>query len=381
LATARDVGITSLNDPNRYGLTLVLGGGEVSLLELTSAYGVFANEGTKNPARDILTIKDNKDNTIFQSETHPAQVIDINVARAISNILSDNKARTPAFGEFSALYFPGKKVAAKTGTTNDYRDAWVLGYTPSIAVGAWSGNNDNTPMQKKVAGFIVAPWWHEIMEYALLNMPSEDFINPDPFPAPKPVLRGEWRGGIEYTLDKISGKLATVSTPKETTEEKVITNVHSILYWVNKNDILGPAPANPSDDPQFSHWEMPIQAWWTQNKSKYPAITINEKPSAGDDVHTGVSKPLVSILEPNNTTAYKPDQKIQLKITNLSPFPLKKIDIFINGIYSQTIESPFNFSFTPSEIENIASDNELKIISYNTAYNKSETISRFKVEQ
>ncbi len=346
LATARDVGITSLNDPNRYGLTLVLGGGEVSLLELTSAYGVFANEGTKNPARDILTIKDNKDNTIFQSETHPAQVIDINVARAISNILSDNKARTPAFGEFSALYFPGKKVAAKTGTTNDYRDAWVLGYTPSIAVGAWSGNNDNTPMQKKVAGFIVAPWWHEIMEYALLNMPSEDFINPDPFPAPKPVLRGEWRGGIEYTLDKISGKLATDYTPKETQEKRVVMEVHSILYWLDRKD-----------DSQFTNWETKVREWAFANK--FFDQTSAVVPKEIDTVHTPLTQPKITdaAILPKKQE-YKKNDTIVVRPIFESIYPIVQIDYFINEEFAGSVKrSPFEFTIrldvVPEGIRNI----------------------------
>src|SRR3989344_4020696 len=247
LNTAKDFGNTTLNEPDRYGLTLVLGGGEVSLLELTSAYSVFANDGTKNSHRDILKIEDSKGKIIFEPEVAPLQVIDKNIARTISDILSDNKARTPAFGEFSALYFSGRQVAAKTGTTNDYRDAWVMGYTPSIALGAWAGNSDNTEMEKKVAGFIVAPIGHEIMEYALSRVPQESFITPDKLPAEKAVLRGEWRGGREFEIDKISLKLATTFTPEETKEKKVVQEVNSILYWIKG-----------TEDSQFKNWESVV---------------------------------------------------------------------------------------------------------------------------
>ena len=114
-------------------------------------------------------------------ETHdpqPTQVLDKEVALQISNILSDNVARAPSYGQTSALYFPDRDVAVKTGTTNDSRDAWIMGYTPSIAVGAWAGNNDNSPMVKKVAGLIVAPMWRAFMDQVLAKYPIEQFEEP-----------------------------------------------------------------------------------------------------------------------------------------------------------------------------------------------------------
>src|SRR3989344_3040816 len=250
LLTAKDFGITSLNEPDRYGLSLVLGGGEVSLVELTSAYGIFANDGVRNPYRYILKIEDANGKIVYSQNTEPREVIDKNIARTITDILSDNKARAPAFGEASALFFQGKKVAAKTGTTNDYRDAWVLGYTPDVAIGAWAGNNNNTPMEKKVAGFIVAPFWHEIMERTMALVPSSEFTKPDDSQNDKPWLSGEWRGGREFIIDKISGKLSTEFTPKEFQEKKVVREIHSILYWLGRQN-----------DPQFKNWEEPVRKW------------------------------------------------------------------------------------------------------------------------
>jgi len=248
LNTARDLGITTLTDSSRYGLTLVLGGGEVSLLDMTSAYGVFANDGVRNPYAGILRIEDGAGNHIEEFQEHPAQVLDSQVTREISDVLSDNAARSPAFGEQSFLYFPGRDVAAKTGTTNDYRDAWIVGYSPAIAVGAWAGNNDNSAMEKRVAGFIVAPMWNAFMQEALKKYPEESFKPPvyDYNENLKPVLRGEWRGG-EY-----------VSTD---TPGQVSINIHSILYWVDKNNPRGPRPENPANDPQFRYWEYPVQIW------------------------------------------------------------------------------------------------------------------------
>lgn len=243
LRLARSMGIGTLGGASQYGLTLVLGGGEVTLLDITEGYSVFANNGIKNTHRAVLRIEDKDGNEIKSYPLAPERILDENVASQISDILSDNEARAPEFGSDSALNFPGKYVASKTGTTNDYRDAWILGYTPNIAVGAWAGNNDNSPMVKRIAGFIVAPLWHDFMEYAIAKYPN------DPFPEPrvtttesdKPVLRGIWRGG-EGT-----------------------TSVHSILYWLSKSDPRGPRPQNPNNDPQFARWEWGVRAWATQN--------------------------------------------------------------------------------------------------------------------
>ncbi len=239
LTTAKAMGISTLTDIGRYGLTLVLGGGEVTLLDETSAYGVFANQGVRNPPTGILRVEDSKGNVLEEYEQHPSSVLDPTIANTISDMLSDNVARAPSYGTNSALYFPGRSVAAKTGTTNDYRDAWIIGYTPSIAAGAWAGNNDNTPMQKKVAGFIIAPLWNEFMREALKTLPEEAFPEPqydDPSTL-KPILRGVWQpdvsnGTVQY---------------------------HEILQYVDRGNPRGAAPANPAADPQYAYWEYGLQ--------------------------------------------------------------------------------------------------------------------------
>ncbi|KKT18967.1 MAG: penicillin-binding protein, 1A family, nonfunctional [Candidatus Nomurabacteria bacterium GW2011_GWB1_43_7] len=310
------------------------------------------------------------------------EVLPKNTALLISDILSDNEARTPTFGARSPLYIPGENIAVKTGTTNNNKDAWTIGYTPSIVVGVWAGNNDNTPMKKGGAA-LAGPIWNKFMSEALKNLPSESFETPDLEIDPtkvKPALRGFWQGNENFFIDKVSGKLATENTPRETLEEKVITNVHSILYWVDRNDILGPAPSNPGANPQFDHWEIPLQKWWAQNNGNYKITTWNEKPPTSDDVHTDLSKPTISILEPNDAAIYSPDQRINLKITSSGRFPLQKIDIFINDTYLETREAPFSFSFIPKELENLQSNNELKIIFYDTAYNRNEAAMNFRVE-
>ena len=383
IQTAENMGISTLTDPSRYGLTLVIGGGEVNLLDMTSAYGVFANDGNRDPYTGILEVQDAKGNILEQYASSEQNVLPKNTALTVSDILSDNVARVPTFGANSALMIPNKNVAVKTGTTNSDKDAWTIGYTPSIVVGVWAGNNDNKQM-KSGGSSVAAPIWNKFMSAALAMLPDEQFEKPDLTTDPakvKPILRGFWQGNESFFVDKISGKLATADTPPETREEKVITNVHSILYWVNRSDITGPPPANPGDDPQFNRWEIPVQNWWAQNKDKYQTITGADKPVGTDDIHTNLSAPVVSILEPRSGISYQVNQKIDLKISSAGIIPLQKIDIFINGIYMETDYPPFSFSFTPGDLENLQASNELKIVSYDTAFNKSETSVSFSVQQ
>lgn len=381
LDTAENMGINTLKDIGTYGLTLVIGGGEVTLLDMTSAYGVFANNGTRIPYTGILRVENLDGDVLEEINTNGREVLPKNTALTISDILSDNVARTPTFGVNSSLNIPGRDVAVKTGTTNNNKDAWTIGYTPSIVVGVWAGNNDNKPM-KKGGVSVAGPIWNKFINTSFKNIPDEKFEEPDLYVDPtqvKPVLRGYWQGNENFFLDKISGKLATENTPRETLVEKVVTNVHTILYWIDRSDILGAPPKDPYDNPQFKNWEIPVQNWWAQNKGNYKITTWNEKPSSYDDVHTENQKLNILIKEPNNTTVYKEGDKIQLSLSNKGQYPLEKVEIFVNDIYLGTTESPFNFSFFPGDLENLRQENELKIIAYDKAYNRGEFITYFKV--
>ncbi len=180
LKTAQDMGITTLDRPlSDYGPALVLGGGEVNLLEMTSAFGVFANQGSRIPPVAILKIEDSQGNIVYQNKKEPQKVLPENAVNLINSILSDNDARTPMFGPRSHLYFDNYQVAAKTGTTDDFRDCWTIGYTPSIAVGVWTGNNDNTPMiRRQPAATVAGPIFHQFLAEVLPQLPPENFIAP-----------------------------------------------------------------------------------------------------------------------------------------------------------------------------------------------------------
>ncbi len=382
LRTAESMGIKTLTNIDQYGLTLVIGGGEVSLLDITSAYSVFANDGIRNPYTGILKVEDKYGKVLEEYSPKQEEILPKNTALTISDILSDNKARTPTFGANSVLRIPGKEVAVKTGTTNNNKDAWTVGYTPNITVGVWAGNNDNTPMKKGGAS-VAGPIWNKFMIEALNTIPSDKFEKPNSVVdySKKPLFRGFWQGNDSFIIDSISQKLATANTPEETKIEKVITNVHTILHWINKKDILGNPPSDPSDDSQYEHWEVPIQNWWAKNSYRYPKVTPSDKPTDYDNIHTDNTKPNIQRLEPNNTKTYSLNERIQLKTQSFSVYPIAKMDIFINDIYQGTFEPPFNFSFTPSNIENIQDNNELRVILYDTLSNRNENTFNFKVEQ
>ena len=181
LVTANDLGITTLTAPlSNYGPAIVLGGGEVKLVDMVSAYGVFANDGLRAPMEVILKIEDSKGNIIEENKKTPVRVLESKAARLIDDILSDNLSRAPMFGLNSPLYFKNYQVAAKTGTTQDFRDGWTLGFTPSISVGVWVGNNNNAPMLKEPGVVVAGPIFHQFMEKALLKFPKETFEKPEP---------------------------------------------------------------------------------------------------------------------------------------------------------------------------------------------------------
>lgn len=233
LETSKDLGITTLTRPDQYGLSLVLGGGEVILLEMTSAYGVFATEGQRTPPVSILKIEDKEGKVIKENKKESTKVLDTQVTREINSILSDNSARAPIFGPNSALYFENYQVAAKTGTTQFFNDAWTIGYTPFSAIGVWVGNNDNSSTNKKTGIGLAAPIWRKVMQKILETRPRENFTPPDPPTERNPALLGQ--------IDP--------------------SDAHSILHYVDKNNPMGPPPQNPSNDPQYIFWEAGIRNW------------------------------------------------------------------------------------------------------------------------
>ncbi|MDY7040003.1 MAG: PBP1A family penicillin-binding protein, partial [Chloroflexota bacterium] len=247
IGLARRMGISTFDDSERFGLALTLGGGEVRLLELTTAYGAFATGGHNVEPVSILCVEDAGGRVLYKGQTGVGpQVLDRRVAYLVTDILSDDTARMPAFGEGGVLRLT-RPAAAKTGTTTDWRDNWTVGYTPDLVTGVWVGNADNTPM-RDVSGISgAAPIWHDFMEEALKGHPALTFPRPDGLVevevcalsglrpnAHCPHRRTElFISGTEPTetcamhqlvrLDATSGELATVDTPPDRVVEQVIT--------------------------------------------------------------------------------------------------------------------------------------------------------------
>lgn len=380
LKTAKDMGITTLGDAKQYGLSLVLGGGEVKLLDHASAFGVFATGGVKHPTTGILKVEDDSGKVLEEFEDKSEEVLPRQTALQISDILSDNDARVPTFGRGSKLEIPGRQVAAKTGTTNNQRDGWLIGYTPSLVVGVWAGNNDNAAMKKGSAA-VAGPLWNNFMKIALAKVPVETFEKPEinTSTAGSPILRGLWRGGESFYVDKISGGLATDYTPIEAREERVVTNVHSILYWVDKDNPLGPRPENPSKDPQYQRWETAVQNWWANHSGSYGGGSY--KPTTYDNVHSPDKKPDFDIIEPQNGKKYPSNQTLTVSIRDRSVYGIKNISVFINGNFAGSdTQSPFSVSFIPKETGEVQEYNDLRIIATDSALNQNEKIFQLMLQ-
>ncbi len=327
IGTAQDLGISSLNDPSRYGLSLVLGGAEVKPVEMASAFSGFANEGKYNPDISILKVEQGK-KTLEEYKNPPnKQVIDPQVAFLISNVMSDQEARKLEFGFTNALTIPGHQAAVKTGTTQNFHDGWTVGYTPQISTAVWAGNTDNSAMRSGSDGSIVAaPIWKEFMVSYLKDKPNVNFKQPDGIQkvtvdflsnklptdqTPKDQLRSDYFASwnvpkdnddvhITFKINKLNGKLATDQTPSELIEVKTCANVHSAR------------PDNPA-------WENPVIAWARAHN------LICSKPTDKDDTYSSLdSHPIVTITDPNNNTTVsgsftvKTDTKAQYGINNVT---------------------------------------------------------------
>lgn len=250
LEMAQTLGIQTLTDPSRYGLSLVLGGGETKLIELLRAYSIFAQEGVDHTQSFILSVKDSRGNTLEEFSDHATRVVEQQPVRMLNSILSDPEPRTELFhASINLTKFDDRQVAIKTGTTNDYRDAWTIGYTPSLVVGVWAGNSNNAPMQKQGGSVLAAlPIWSAFMKEVINSYPVEEFTKPEEVISSVPMVNGT------YITQSANGQ-------KE---------VHSILYYIDKNNPTQTPPAgfSPYLDPQFMGWESSVSAWGQQNIQK-----------------------------------------------------------------------------------------------------------------
>lgn len=366
IKTARDLGISTLNNPENYGLALVLGGAEVNLLEMTSAFGIFSQEGIRHPSTAILKIEDANGKILEEKNTASTPVLDTEVSIIINDLLSDNLSRIPVFSPTSSLYFPGREVAAKTGTTQDFRDAWVIGYTPSLAVGVWVGNNDNTPMNKNALSVMVAaPIWHKFLEFAISNSPPESFNKPSPKQTESPVLKGLYRSGPIVKIDKISKKLATPYTPIDLTEETSFGDIKTILTLINKNDPQG-VRQEGQEDVQTKNWQTAIDEWLKKN----PLIQ-KEPPKETDDIHIPEKTPRLSFVSPPD--GINSVEKLEISVKARYFFPLKEVSLFVDDelVESKTAPIVYEDIYFPIKKQPGPGTHKVKITAYDLVGNKT----------
>lgn len=332
---AEKLGYGTLKDRSRFGLSLVLGGAEVRLVEHVAAYSAFATEGTYHAPVYILKVEAPDGTVLEEWKDAPVEkVMEVETARNINSILSDNAARAYVFGEKNYLTLPDRPVAAKTGTTNLFVDAWTMGYAPNLAAGVWVGNNDSTQMKSKADGSrVAAPIWQSFMKKSLAGMPAESFTPPEPIVTGKPVLDGQ-AGEIAVKIDRFSGKLATENTPPTAIEERIYRQAHDILFYVDKDDPRGPYPADAHEDPQYLAWESAVAAWAEKNGW----ITTEEPPTEIDDVHRDEFTPTVSFELPADNAEISV-RSFPVRASANAPRGVRRVEYSLDGITLATAGS------------------------------------------
>ncbi|MDP3957319.1 MAG: transglycosylase domain-containing protein, partial [bacterium] len=257
---AKNLGITGLSDPSKLGLSLVLGGGEVKLIDHVSAYGTLATGGIRHKETAILRIEDAKGTLLEEFKPDAGErVVDEKYVAMLDSILSNNDNRAWVFGESSPLRFDNRPVVAKTGTTNEFRDGWTIGYTPSLAVGVWAGNNNNSPMTDGADGVnVAAPIWRAFLDKVLANYAIEEFpkYNPDDEigdgegKTNKLMIAGKLEQKENLKVCSIPGDkgnycLANKYCPDSEVDKKDFVSSHDILFYVSRDDPRGPIPDKP----------------------------------------------------------------------------------------------------------------------------------------
>lgn len=367
--TARDMGITTLNDPDRFGLSLALGGAEVRLLDMATAYGVLANNGTLMPTSPVLTITDNDGRKVFD-RTEPKDgrlVLDPQVAYQVTHILADVDSKRPTFNaSLPWLTLTGRPSATKTGTTNNFRDAWTVGYTPQIVAAVWAGNNDSTTMNRSGGSVAAAPIWDYYMERAHQDLPVENFAQPngieelavDRLSNKLPVegsdvitdIFARWQIPTErddvnrrVRVCRENGLLAGSSIPDELAEERVFTFVTS------------ERPSNPN-------WENPVRAWAAENRYN------NRPPTEQCDIS---SAPQIQITSPSGTVT----SNFAIRANASAASGVQQVAFFINNSQVGVVTSaPYQMDYSISSLSN-GSHKLTAVVTSNSGATNSQEIT------
>ncbi len=391
LDTAHAMGITTLNEPERYGLSLTLGGGEVKLLDMAVVYSTFATGGVRHDPISILKVED-KDGHILE-EWHPTEgsrVLSQEQAFLISDILADNGARLEAFGEWSPLRIANYQVAVKTGTTDNKKDNWTIGYTPTLTIGVWVGNNDNSPMHPQLSSGITgaAPIWNRAVLAFLPLMPKEDFSRPE---------------GIETaTVDKLSGMLPGEGT-QETRQEIFVKgtvptqkdNMHQVLKVCTADGKLATDACEHAGKveeksyiilkAQLPEWQEFVDKWV---QKVYPDNQQYHPPTEKSDIYFGPSGdpsrnevPLVEIHSPGDNDEVDADFEVECSVW--TPYDVVKVEFYIDGAMvgsplTTLVEKPYKKTLHLSD--GMSGEHKLMVKGYDSAGNVGEGEIKVRVE-
>lgn len=373
---ATKLGITTLTkNSSDYGLALVLGGGGVKLVDMVGAYSTLSQEGEKMKQSSILEIKDNRGQIIYQKEAvAPEKVIDPEPVRILNDVLSDNEARYPIFAANTPLQVSGYKIAAKTGTSQDYRDAWTIGYTPTIAVGVWGGNNDYSPAKIGGSGErIAASCWHDFIVEALNRLGTEPFNPPQLTPINKPMFNDDYIVNRQINIDKTTGQVAGPSTNQANIEVRNYLEVHSILHYVDRSNPTGPIPNNPQNDPQYWNWENPVISWDSRNIPNFQNYN-QTLPNDPNQPPVDAKAPVVTIDYPKDGDYINTDFSVEASIN--SNYSLSQVNLYLNDglvgtlnpitlVDSVTNQSKIIYKSSPISLNQIQEQNELKVVATN----------------
>ncbi len=358
LRTASDAGLTTLQptDENlkRFGLAVTLGGGEVKLLDLVDGYSTLADSGKQLSPVAILEVKDSSGKVIDKAtDSQPKQVITPDIAFIISHILSDNNARSMEFGPNSLLVVPAKTVAVKTGTTDDKRDNWAIGYTPSVAVGVWVGNNDNTPMNQQIASGVTGatPIWNKIMQAALSGKGDEGFQKPDNVNA---IQVDAFGGGLPCPGYPVRSEYFIKGT-EPTKDCAVEKKMNGQDYYVFQE-------FDPVSGDGVNRWQQGINAWEaSQGDSKYhpPAELLNQPNQNPDDISVHIDSP-----GDHNQVDYSFDTQATVSTGR----KITKAEFYIDGTLKDSTDSSdssvkFHFTFSSAS----SGKHKIKVKAYNEA--------------
>ena len=335
LDLAKKLGITSLDRADQYDLSLALGGGQVSLLELSTAYATLANNGYFTGHTSLLDIHDADGNLLYSADVKPPlQILDPKLVWLISDILSDDSARSIGFGVNSTLKLD-RPAAVKTGTTTNFHDNWTIGYTPDLVVGVWVGNSGYEAMHNVTGLTGAAPIWHEVMRDLLQGRPVQNFEQPD--------------GLTQVEVCDISGLLPSPLCPHIHTEwfiagtEPTQTDSTHQQVWI---DMLTNSLANDTTPTErrklITVLNLPAEAQaWAHEQGLF---LLSDYSLSVDNTQTNAENPL-TLLSPHINTVYRIDPKLnlssqQIKIEVTAGQGISQIEIWVDGTLLTTLSSP-----------------------------------------